>query len=543
VLPKSKVDLYAAIRRDARTGMATRALMRKYGVGYETVQRALVSALPEPRKKMRPRATRLDPYKPVIDAILKADLTAPRKQRHTVKRIYDRLLDEHDAVDISYQMVRTYVAERRGEIRLQAGKGVVDAFVPQTHRPGAEAEVDFGDVTINLAGKLVTCYLFAFRLSYSGKAVHRIFASAGQEAFFEGHVHALNVLGGVPTGKVRYDNLRAAVAQVLGLSRRRVEAERWTAFRSHYGLDALYCQPGIRGAHEKGGVEGQIGWFRRNHLVPVPEVGTLAELNEMIDRWDQQDDARRIRSRPRTIGEYFAAEQPLLAPLPEEPFETGRLSTPRVDRYSQICVRMNRYSVPVRLIGRTVRVMLHASELVVYDGREEVARHERLIARNESRLDLDHYLEALIRKPGALPGATALDQARAAGRFTPIHDAWWDAAVKAHGERDGTQALIVVLLLSRHLPHEQLVAGLAAALKSGALTADAVALEARKAADADTEPQQAPPSPGSGSQTDRAQLPAVVRAHLPPDKRPLPSVAHYDQLLRLRPPPDRPTPS
>ncbi|WP_254407395.1 DUF5395 domain-containing protein [Streptomyces sp. GMY02] len=130
---------------------------------------------------------------------------------------------------------------------------------------------------------------------------------------------------------------------------------------------------------------------------------------------------RRIRSRPRTIGEYFAAEQPLLVPLPEEPFETGRLSTPRVDRYSQICVRMNRYSVPVRLIGRTVRVMLHASELVVYDGREEVARHERLIARGATRLELDHYLKALIRKPGALPGATALDQARAAGRFTPIH--------------------------------------------------------------------------------------------------------------------------
>ncbi|MFD7123947.1 IS21 family transposase [Streptomyces anulatus] len=522
--------------------MATRALMRKYGVGYETVQRALVSALPEPRKKMRPRATRLDPYKPVTDAILKADLTAPRKQRHTVKRIYDRLLDEHDAVDISYQMVRTYVAERRGEIRLQAGKGVADAFVPQTHRPGAEAEVDFGDVTIKLAGKLVTCYLFAFRLSYSGKAVHRIFASAGQEAFFEGHVHALNVLGGVPTGKVRYDNLRAAVAQVLGLSRRRIEAERWTASGSHYGLDALYCQPGIRGAHEKGGVEGQIGWFRRNHLVPVPKVATLAELNEMIDRWDQQDDARRNRSRPRTIGEYFAAEQPLLVPLPEEPFETGRLSTPRVDRYSQICVRMNRYSVPVRLIGRTVRVMLHASELVVYDGREEVARHERLIARNESRLDLDHYLEALIRKPGALPSATVLDQARAAGRFTPIYDAWWAAAVKAHGEREGTRALIEVLLLSRHLPHEQLVAGLAAALKSGALTADAVALEARKAADAENDPAQAPSSTALGSQTGMTQLPAAVRAHLPPDKRPLPSVAHYDQLLRLRPP-DRPTQS
>ncbi|MEU6212135.1 hypothetical protein ABZ891_19820 [Streptomyces sp. NPDC047023] len=113
----------------------------------------------------------------------------------------------------------------------------------------------------------------------------------------------------------------------------------------------------------------------------------------MIDRWDQEDDNRRLRSRTHTIGGYFATEQPLLAPLPEEPFETGRLSTPRVDRYSQICVRMNRYSVPVRLIGRTVRVMLHASELVVYDGREEVARHERLIARGATRLDLDHYLE------------------------------------------------------------------------------------------------------------------------------------------------------
>ncbi|MFB8776935.1 IS21 family transposase [Streptomyces broussonetiae] len=538
-MPKSKVDLYAAIRRDAKAGLSIRALQRKYGVGFLTVQKALTSAWPEPRKKLPPRPTRLDPYKPLIDEMLRADLDAPRKQRHTVKRIFERLLDEHGADEISYQMVRGYVADRREEIRIQAGRGVVEAFVPQTHKPGAEAEVDFGDVTVRLAGELVTCYLFAFRLSYSGKAVHRIFASAGQEAFFEGHVHALNVLGGVPTGKVRYDNLRAAVAQVLGFSRHRVEAERWTAFRSHYDLEALYCQPGIRGAHEKGGVEGQIGWFRRNHLVPVPEVATLAELNTMIDRWDQEDENRRIRSRPRTIGEYFAAEQPLLAPLPQEPFETGRLFTLRVDRYSQISVRTNRYSVPVRLIGRNVRAMLHASELVVYDGRDEVARHERLIAKGGTRLELDHYLEALVRKPGALPGATALEQARSAGRFTPVHDAWWDAAVKAHGQRDGTRALIEVLLLGRHLPHEHLVTGLAAALKTGALTADAVALEARKAADADTAPAETP-EPAAGGRASIARLPAAVRAHLPPDKRPLPSVAHYDQLLRLRR--DRPTP-
>ncbi|WP_405986987.1 Mu transposase domain-containing protein [Streptomyces sp. NBC_00872] len=271
----------------------------------------------------------------------------------------------------------------------------------------------------------------------------------------------------------------------------------------------------------------------------MPEAATIAELNAMIDRWDQEDGDRRIRSRPRTIGEYFAAEQPLLTPLPEEPFETGRLFTLRVDRYSQISVRTNRYSVPVRLIGRNIRAILHASELVVYDGRDEVARHERLIAKGGTRLELDHYLEALVRKPGALPGATALDQARSAGRFTPVYDAWWDAAVKAHGERDGTRALIEVLLLGRHLPHEHLVTGLAAALKTDALTADAVALEARKAADADTAPAEAP-EPSAGNRNSIAPLPAAVRACLPPDKRPLPSVAHYDQLLRLRR--DRPTP-
>lgn len=165
-------------------------------------------------------------------------------------------------------------------------------------------------------------------------------------------------------------------------------------------------------------MEGRIGWFRRNHLVPVPEVGTLAELNALVERWDGEDDTRRIGSRPRTIGEYFAVEAPLLKPLPAEWFETGRLFTPRVDRYGQITVRTNRYSVPVRLIGRRVRVVLHASHLVVYDGTAEVARHERLIAKSGVRLQLDHYLETLLRKPGALPGATALEQARAAGRFT-----------------------------------------------------------------------------------------------------------------------------
>ncbi|MBF6216422.1 IS21 family transposase [Nocardia puris] len=528
---QSKVELYAAIRRDAKAGMSGRQLQAKYGVGWRTLQAASQGAWPAERKKYPPRASKLDPFKPFIDEVLRSDLRAPRKQKHTIKRIYARLIDEHGMDGVSYQTLRDYIAERGPQIRAEAGRGPAEVFIRQTHRPGEEAEVDFGEVTIRLRGELVVVWLFALRMSFSGKAVHRCSLSGGQEAFFEGHVHAFEVLGGVPFGKIRYDNLRAAVARVIGFARLREESDRWTAFRSHYGVEPFYCQPGIRGAHEKGGVEGQIGWFRRNHCVPVPEVESIDELNEMIDAWDLGDEQRRIGARPRTIGELFAAETPLLSPLPDEPPETGRWFTPRVDKYSQVTIRTNRYSVPVRLIGRQVRVLLHASHLVVFDGRTVVARHERLLAKAGTRLELDHYLEGLLRKPGALPGATALEQARAAGKFTPVHEAWWSAARRAHGERDGTRALIEVLLLHRHLTHDHVVAGLAAALQAGALTADAVALEARKIAEASAEPVTVDldePDP----------VPSLTHrrlAALPPDRRPLPSVAAYDQLLRRNP--------
>ncbi len=242
------------------------------------------------------QAPKLDPLKSFIDAMLVADLDAPRKQKHTARRVLARLVDEHGAVDLSYSAVRDYVSRRRPEVAAEAGRRVEMAFVPQTHLPGGEAEVDFGDVWVELAGELTKCFLFTLRLSYSGKAVHRVFASQGQEAFIEGHLAAFTVLGGVPTDKIRYDNLRSAVSRVL-LGRSRTESDQWVTFRSHFGFDAFYCRPGIEGAHEKGGVEGEVGRFRRNHLVPVPVVESLAELNARIEAADVADDARRIESR------------------------------------------------------------------------------------------------------------------------------------------------------------------------------------------------------------------------------------------------------
>ncbi len=530
----TKAELFERIRRDScREGMSVRALARNYGVHRRLVREALTRAEPAQRKTPERRSPRLDPLKAVIDEWLRADLDAPRKQRHSVRRIHARLLDERDAAGVSYTAVRDYVSRRRPEIWVEEGRGPAKVFVPQHHPPGLEAEVDFGELWVRLAGVMTKCFLFVYRMSYSGKAVHMVFATCGQEAFLEGHVHAFAALGGVPAGQIRYDNLTAAVRKVLLRGRARVENPRWTLFRSHFRFEAFYCEPGLAGAHEKGGVEGEVGYFRRNYLVPVPEVGSLAELNTRIDAAEQAEDARRIGSRIHTIGQDFATEKGLPRALPEEPFETGLLLTPRVDRYSQITVRCCRYSVPAHLIGRQVRAVLRAGELVIYDRRQEVARHERLTVKGAEALVLDHYLEALVHKPGALAGSAVLEQARAAGVFTGAHEALWAGARRALGEPAATRVLIEVLLLHRHMDDDDVVAGIGAALSVGALAADVIAVEARQAADARGRRLAAGTAPAMPAQA--AQVTSLTLRRLtglPEDPRPLPSVDPYDQLLR-----------
>lgn len=469
----SRVQVYADIRHDARVdGLSIRELARKHGVHRRTVRQALAAAEPPPRKKPVRTAPRLDPYKPAIDEMLTYDLTAPRKQRHTATRILARLRDEHGATDLSYSTVRDYVRVRRAQIDLEAGRRV-EAMVPQDHAPGAEAEVDFGEVYVILDGVKTKCHMFVYRLSHSGKAIHRVYPTGGQEAFLEGHIEAFHALGGIPTRHIRYDNLTSAVVQVIhGGDRLRDENERWVLFRSHYGFDAFYCQPGIDGAHEKGGVEGEVGWFRRNHLTPMPEVATLDELNDKIRAWEHDDNTRRITGHANTIGQDHHAELPHLAPLPADDFDPGLILHPRVDRSALITVRMVKYSVPAHLIGQRVRVSLRASCVVVFEGRTVLATHPRLGTRGVTRVELDHYLEVLRHKPGAFPGSTALAQARAAGAFTAAHDAFWAAARKTSGDVAGTQALIDVLLLHRSLPSDAVIAGITSATINELATGD-----------------------------------------------------------------------
>ncbi len=495
----SRVELFGQIRKDRRVeGSSIRELADRHQVHRRTVRQALASAVPPPRKvyPQRPRPA-IDADAQVIDSWLLADRQVPRKQRHTARRVWQRLVAEHRA-SVSEVTVSRYVVEQ------------VQVTVPQAHEPGAEAEVDFGEFHAVIAGVLVKLWMFVLRLSCSGRAFHVAFATQAQEAFLEGHMLAFEHFGAVP-GRIRYDNLKPAVTRVLQ-GRDRSEAERFIALRSHYGFDSFFCIPGKAGAHEKGGVEGEIGRFRRRHLVPVPAVASLAALNQRIAAADITDDGRVITGRPVTVATAFAAEQLAMMALPAEMFDPARLLQARVDNRARICVRQNYYSVPAGYAGRRVNVRLSAMKVEVLDGPRVVAVHERTAGKYAEVLILDHYLDVLKYKPGALPGATALAQARAAGAFTASHQRYWDAARRTRGDGAGTRALTEVLLGHRTLPASALTEAMDRAVSSGALDPQAVLIDARRLAGGPV-------------------APVIPIGALARYDRPAPALTRYDQLL------------
>ena len=387
-----------------------------------------------------------------------------------------------------------------------------------------------------------------------GKGGAPVYASQGQEAFIEGHLEAFRVLGGTPVVQIRYDNLKSAVTRVL-FGCNHTESDRWVAFRSHYGFDTFYCLPGVEGAHEKGGVEGEVGRFRRNHLVPMPQVASLVELNARLEQVDAAEDRRRVDSRTLTVGHDFALEQSLLRPLPAEGIDPG------ADAH-----RTGRPVLPGdgadgALLGAGPADRAAGEGVAAGVGAGGVRRPDRgRPARPVGPQGLGEPAAGpLPGGPGPQGrGAARRDragaQARAAGTFTSAHDAFWALARKAHGDAGGTRAMmevLLLLLLHRHLAHGDVVAGLAAAVAVGSTSPDVVAVEARKAAQlrgaaptfgspgaAAAEPSSVVPARRDrvASLTERRLVEARDRAAaggqvLPADGRPLPSVAQYDELL------------
>ena len=468
------MEQFERIRREHREEeVSIRELARRHGVHRRAVRQALAAAVPPPRQPYERAKPAIGAHAATIARWLTEDQAVHRKQRHTARRIWERLVDEEGAT-MSEVTVRRCVRELRRELGLDR----VDVAIVALHSPGDEAQVDFGLADVYLAGERTQVAVFELRLSHSGAAVHVAFGSEGQEAFLEGHVTAFAGLGGVPA-RIRYDNARALVARVLR-GRNRVETERFVALRSHYRFDSFYCEPGQKGAHEKGGIEGEVGRHRRRFFVPIPHVRSLADLNRRLEEADRRDAARHIGARRLTVGAMGEADRAALRPLPAEPFDFARVTPVRVDTKARVCVRQSFYSVPARYAGRQLTARIGGTRIEVADGGTIVASHERSLTRGTQTLVLDHYLEILARKPGAMPGALATAQARDTGVLTAAHEAFWRRARRKFGDAGGTRALVEVLLLHRGLPFVAVHAALDTANRIGSADPALVAIEARR---------------------------------------------------------------
>ena len=501
------MELYERIRLDrvVEPEVSIRELAARHGVHRRDVRAALASPVPLARKPPEREAPKLGAFAALIDAWLLADRDVPRKQRHTARRVWQRLGAEHGVV-VSERAVAKHVRARRRALGLSA-----EGFVPQQYAPGAEAEVDWGQATVILAGVPTVVHLYVIRTSHSGAAFVQGFLHETQQAFLEAHTEAFRFFGGV-FATVWYDNLTSAVRKVLR-GRVRIQNERFAQYRSHYGYASDFTLAGIRGAHEKGGVEGEVGRFRRRHLVPMPEVETLAELNVLLRAGCVQDLERRITGRDETVGDALAREREVLRAVPEYEYVTYDVGDHRVNDKSMVCVRQNHYSVPCRLIGQMVQVRVHARTIEVYASQRLVALHERLGGRHGHQAQLDHYLEILAHKPGALAGSKALAQERERGLWPAAYDQLWRAIATRYGPSIAAQQMVDVLMLCRDKGPERVQQAVRQALASGAHDGQAVAVLVRR-------PER--------------EIPAVLdglASHLNTVGRAVPDLSSYDNLL------------
>ena len=440
---RTKVELFEEIRREYEFGVGSvRAVARKLGVHRRLVRQALADARPPDRKRSQRRRPVIECLIPFIESILEGDRPAPRKQRHTAHRIWQRIQTEMPELKVAESTIRKYVRERKREL----GWSTRATCVPQAYGPGQEAQVDWYEAWAELSGAQVKLQVFSLRSMASGGAFHRAYHRATQQAFLEAHEHAFQYFGGV-FRLLRYDNLKSAVKQILR-GHHREETTRFIAFRSHWRFDSDFCTPAE--PHEKGGIEGEAGYFRRNHWVPLPQARDLDELNAQLLAACREDERRQIAGHHQTVGAAMIEERLHLLALAEQNLELADIAFPRVDGLGCVRVRTNLYSAPAPP-GKTVEVRLYPSHIEVRDEGRCLARHERCYERHQQVLDLEHYLDVLERKPGALIGSKPLAAWRQRGLWPESYDQLLAELIDRHGQPSGTRQMVQVLsLISRH---------------------------------------------------------------------------------------------
>src|SRR5271165_4329791 len=349
------MDEWTEIRRKVLVeGASKRSILRDYNVGHQALAKILAN--PEPPGYQMAEARKkpvLGPFLSVIDEILAADTEAPPKQRHTAKRIFERLRDEY-GYQGSYSQVQTAVQSAKRYSK--------EAFVPLSHPPG-HAQFDFGEATVEIAGVPCKAALGVITLPYSDTYFVSAYPRECTETFQAAHVAGFEFFGAVPL-RISYDNTTIAVTKVMGRERELTRA--FLALESHHLFDHHFCHVG-RG-NEKGHVENHVGYSRRNLLVPVPSFPTWAALNEYLAAACYADLFRRVRGKVGTKAERLVDDRAAMLALPAEAFEPRRVAQGHANSLSLVRFDRNDYSVPTSFAHHEVSVIGGIEELAITSG-------------------------------------------------------------------------------------------------------------------------------------------------------------------------------
>jgi transposase len=413
------------------------------------------SVPPGYRRSKPPARPKLDPFIGVIDRILEEDKSRPAKQRHTSKRIFERLRDEHGYAG-GLTIVKDYVHERRLRQR--------EVFVPLGHQAG-HAQVDFGEAIGIIGGVERKIHFFAFDLPYSDACFVVAYPAETSEAFCDGHVRAFTFFGGVPQS-ILYDNTKLAVARILGDGKRQ-RTRVFSELQSHYLFEDRFGRPGK--GNDKGKVEGLVGYARRNFLVPIPVFDSFEALNAYLLDCCRRRMGDRLRGHHETIGERLERDLAALRkPLPP-PYDACEKLGTSVSSLSLVRYRRNDYSVPTSYGHREVIVRGYVHEVVIACGTEVVARHPRSYEREDFVFDPLHYLALIERKINALDQAAPL-----AGWELPEEFARLRRLLEARMGKQGKREFVQVLRLLETFRRDDVVAGIKEAMARGAIGFDAV---------------------------------------------------------------------
>ena len=501
------MDDFERIRRLVLVeGISQREVAKQLGVARKSVRKAIQRAGPIEYTLKAPRACpRLDSFKPIIDAWIEQDRKAPRKQRHSGARVHERLVAEH-GFQGSLRSVSSYVSSRR---KAEIPSPV---FAPLDYPPGFEIQIDWGEGTVVLNGHPTILFFFCARLPFSKATFVRAYAKDDMPSFLDAHNHLFQYLRGIPS-QLAYDNLKSAVIKVL-TGRKRILNRRLTELKSHYLFQTRFCN--VASGNEKGHVENSVKRTERTYLTPVPQVTDLVELNVLLIANCVHDLQRVCKQTGKTYGELLDQETPLFRGLPIDPFLACVVEPARIDKQSTVVHNRCRYSVPVRYARQHSRLRIHAERFEVLVGDQIVASHDRGEP-GQWRLEFEHYIPLLDRKPGWLESAMPFQKVRENTTLTVLRR----ELEYRHGEC-GMRQFIAILQLIEHHTWEVLLAAIERCVQRRVFHEQAILLELQTQATL----QGSPALPYAGLDlSDRPQL-----AQCGPGLR---SLSIYDELLSI----------